>query len=77
MFRIGFASVFLINATIAVVHPGGFVKLMQGGFLGGFVQDCRPFVWLIGLNDFVIGVLVLSGYWRTWVSPGRGCGCWQ
>jgi uncharacterized membrane protein YphA (DoxX/SURF4 family) len=72
IFRIGFASVFLINAAIAVVDPGGFVKLMQGSFLGGFVRDFSPFVWMISLNDFVIGVLVLSGRWRTWVLAWSG-----
>jgi uncharacterized membrane protein YphA (DoxX/SURF4 family) len=72
IFRIGFASVFLINAIIAVVDPGGFVKLMQGSLLGGFITDFSPFVWLIGLNDFVIGLLVLSGRWRTWVLAWSG-----
>jgi uncharacterized membrane protein YphA (DoxX/SURF4 family) len=72
IFRIGFASVFLINAAIAVVDPGGFVKLMQGSVLSEFITDFSLFVWLIGLNDFVIGLLVLSGRWRTWVLAWSG-----
>jgi hypothetical protein len=71
-FRFGFASVFLINALIAWLEPGGFVKLMQGGLLGQVIDDFKPFVWLIGLNDGLLALLILWGRARAWVLAWSG-----
>ena len=71
-FRFGFASVFLINALIAWLEPGGFIKLMQGGLMGQVIHDFAPFVWLIGLNDGLLAVLILWGRARAWVLAWSG-----
>jgi hypothetical protein len=72
IFRIGFAGVFLINSLVAIVDPGGFVKLMQNSFMGNFIQDFTPFVWMIVLNDLVLGMLILSGRWSHYVLAWSG-----
>lgn len=72
LFRLGFAGVFLVNSLVAVVDPGGFIKLMQGSFMGFFIQDFAPLVWLIAANDLVLGMLILSGRWQDYVLAWSG-----
>lgn len=72
LFRVGFAGVFLVNSIVAIVDPGGFVKLMQSSFMGAFIQDFQPFVGLIAVNDFTLGLLILSGRWQSYVLAWSG-----
>jgi len=71
-FRIGFAGVFLVNSITALVDPSGFTRLMQNSLMGGFIQDFTPFVRLIAVNDFALGLLVLSGLWQKYVLAWSG-----
>lgn len=72
LFRIGFASVFLINSIIALLDPSGFIKLMQSSLMGQFIHDFTPWVRLIVLNDAVLGVLILSGRYSQYVLAWSG-----
>ena len=72
LFRLGFAGVFLVNALVALLDPSGFIKLMQGSFMGGFIHNFTPFIGLIALNDFVLGLLILSGRWQNYVLAWSG-----
>lgn len=72
LFRLGFAGVFLVNSIVALVDPGGFIKLMQGSFMGFFIHDFAPLVWLIAANDLVLGMLILSGRWQIYVLAWSG-----
>jgi hypothetical protein len=72
LFRIGFGGVFLINATIALLDPSGFVELMRSSFLGGFVNDFTPLVWLIAANDLMLGILLVWDRWKHYVHAWAG-----
>lgn len=72
LFRVGFAGVFLVNSIVAIVDPSGFVKLMQSSFMGAFIHDFQPFVGLIAVNDFTLGLLILSGRWQNYVLAWSG-----
>ena len=72
LFRIGFASVFLINSIVALVDPSGFVKLMQNSLMGHFIHDFTPWVRLIAANDAVLGLLILSGRYSSYVLAWSG-----
>ncbi|MCX7784293.1 MAG: hypothetical protein N2318_11710 [Meiothermus sp.] len=72
LFRVGFAGVFLVNSLVAVVDPGGFIKLMQGSLMRIFIHDFTPLVWLIAANDLVLGLLILSGRWQNYVLAWSG-----
>lgn len=72
LFRMGFAGVFLVNSIVAVVDPGGFIKLMQGSFMRHFIQDFTPLVWLIVANDLALGMMILSGRWQNYVLAWSG-----
>jgi hypothetical protein len=71
-FRIGFGGVFLTNAAIALLDPGGFVELMRSSFLGSFVTDFTPLVWLIAANDLMLGILLVWDRWKRYVRAWAG-----
>ena len=73
LFRAGFAGVFLVNAALAILEPAGFETLMRGSFIGAFLGfNLTPWLWLIAVNDFFLGALILSGRWRSTVLAWSG-----
>ncbi len=72
LFRVGFAGVFLVNAAVALLDPGGFVALMRSSFLGSFVSNFTPFVWLIAANDLILGILLVWDRWSRYVRAWAG-----
>lgn len=72
VFRIGFATIFLSNTWTALVDPQGFVKLMEGNFLARMVGHFEVQVYIIAINDFLLGLLILSGFKRRLVYAWAG-----
>ncbi len=72
IFRIGLAGVFLVNSVVALVDPISFVKLMQGSLIGHFIHSFAPFTALIAINDGLLGLLILSGRWQSYVLAWSG-----
>jgi hypothetical protein len=72
VFRLGFASIFLVNSLSALVDPNTFLRLMERSFLRLTPLPLEPMIWFIALNDLLTGVLVLLGWkWRyvyTWAG---------
>lgn len=63
--RIGLALVFLANSLMAIFAPGEFQGLVSNSFLAGVLpMSIAAFVTFIGISDFVVAVLLISG-WRT------------
>jgi hypothetical protein len=73
LFRAGFSGVFLVNAALAILEPTGFETLMRNSFIGAFLGfNLTPWLWLIAVNDFFLGALILSGRWRNAVLAWSG-----
>jgi hypothetical protein len=72
VFRLGFASIFLVNSLSALVDPSSFLKLMERSFLRLLPLPLEPLLWLIALNDLLTGVLVLLGWKRRYVYTWAG-----
>jgi hypothetical protein len=73
LFRVGFAGVFLVNAALALLEPAGFETLMRNSSMSAFIgSSIAPWLWLIAVNDVLIGVLILSGRWRNAVLAWSG-----
>jgi hypothetical protein len=73
LFRVGFAGVFLVNAALALLEPASFAALMRDSFLGAFLSSSlTPWLWLIAVNDALLGALILSGRWRGAVLAWSG-----
>jgi uncharacterized membrane protein YphA (DoxX/SURF4 family) len=71
-FRFGFATVFLANSWTALVDPGGFLKLIEGNFVAQLVGHYQVMLHVIAINDFILGLLILSGFKRTYVHAWAG-----
>jgi hypothetical protein len=63
--RFGLACVFLANSLMAFLSPNEFQSLVANSFLAAFLPiSVAAFVTLVGLNDLIVAVLLISG-WRT------------
>lgn len=63
--RVGLAPVFLANSLGAIFAPGEFQGLILNSFLAGILPvSIAAFVTFIGISDFIVAVLLMSG-WRT------------
>jgi uncharacterized membrane protein YphA (DoxX/SURF4 family) len=71
-FRIGLATVFLINAVTAITDPSGFLKLLQHNFVAQIVGHYQVLLYVIAVNDFILGLLILLGFARRYVLAWAG-----
>lgn len=57
----GLAGVFIVNALVACLQPNDFVDLVQRSVLSNLApfEPGRWLAWVIGLNDLVLGVLLV------------------
>lgn len=74
LFRLGFGLIFLSSAVQAFVAPGEFRELVAKLPMLPQLIDPALFVKLIGVNDLVLFVLILSGKWPRLV--GLWAGLW-
>ena len=67
----GLAGVFIVNALVAWLQPSDFVDLVKRSML----SDLAPFdigrwlAWAIGLNDLVLGVLLVRAIRHRSIRP--------
>lgn len=72
LFRLGFGLIFLSNSVQAFVAPDEFTETVSKiPFLSQFVSP-ELFVQLIGVNDLVLFILILSGKWPRLVALWAG-----
>lgn len=63
--RVGLALVFLANSLVAFLMPSEFQELVSGSFVANLLPvSVATFVTFIGINDFVVAILLFVG-WRT------------
>ncbi|WP_018465035.1 hypothetical protein [Calidithermus timidus] len=72
IFRLGFASIFLVNSLSALIDPNTFLKLMERSFLRLTPLPLEPMLWFIALNDLLTGALVLLGWKGRYVYIWAG-----
>lgn len=63
--RIGLALVFLANSLTAFLMPSEFQELISNSFVVNILPvSAAAFVTFIGINDFIVAVLLFIG-WRA------------
>ncbi|HUS26348.1 MAG TPA: hypothetical protein VMY99_03305 [Nevskiaceae bacterium] len=74
IFRVGFASIFLINTLVAWLSPNDFVHLLQNNPLVPVPSGISLtfLVHIAAFNDLAIGIFVLMGRWKKWVYAWAG-----
>jgi uncharacterized membrane protein YphA (DoxX/SURF4 family) len=72
VFRIGFATIFLTNAWTSLAEPDSFLKLIEGNFLARMVGHYQLQLYIIAINDFLLGLLILIGIKKRYVYAWAG-----
>ncbi|HEY5550035.1 MAG TPA: hypothetical protein VIK37_02450 [Candidatus Saccharimonadales bacterium] len=72
VFRVGLASVFIINSITAIFQPGSFRGLLENNFVGAFLGHYQLLLYVIAVNDLFLGLLLLSGVKKKYVYAWAG-----
>jgi hypothetical protein len=67
----GLAGVFVVNAVVAIVEPSEIRDLVERSLVGRAIPatDGRWVPWLVAVNDFTIGALLLATRWTPRARP--------
>ena len=67
----GLAGVFIVNALVAWLQPSDFIDLVERSTLSDLAPfDTGPWLaWVIGLNDLVLGVLLVRAIRHRNIRP--------
>ena len=68
LFRVGLSSFFLLGSQAAWFSPGEFLELLEGNLLASAIATPQFWVYVIGVNDALLFLLILSGRWRKGVA---------
>lgn len=71
-FKVGFASIFLINGIIALLRPAEFEALLGTFPIARAIGHIDIMVVLIGFNDLILGSLILSGKAKKFILAWAG-----
>ncbi len=72
LFRLGLSSFFIINSLTAWFFPSEFLELLGTNTLASTIASPQFWVYVIGVNDAVLFLLILSGYWRKNIAIWAG-----
>ncbi len=72
LFRIGLSSFFLINSLAAWFAPNEFLELLGGNALASAIAVPQFWVYVIGINDGLLFLLILSGRWNKKIAVWAG-----
>ncbi len=72
LFRLGLSSFFLINALAAWFSPNEFLELLGMNPLASSLASPQFWVYVIGVNDAVLFLLILSGRWSRGIAIWAG-----
>ncbi len=64
LIRLGLGIIFIANALVALFAPTEFIELIKNSFVVNLLP-IRPEVFVpivIGLNDSIVGLLLISGF---------------
>ena len=68
LFRLGLSGIFLANSLVAWFLPDEFKDLVVGSNLATLLGTPSFLTHVIGVNDVLLFLLILSGKWRHLVA---------
>ncbi|MBI4088837.1 hypothetical protein HY415_01950 [Candidatus Kaiserbacteria bacterium] len=71
-FRLGLASFFLANSLIAWFSPSEFIELLGNSPLASAIAAPEFWIPVIGVNDALLFLLILSGRWQKVIAVWSG-----
>lgn len=72
LFRLGFASIFLVNSLYAALRPSDFTELLYANPLTNSLGYTDTMVKAAMVNDLLLGVLILCGWRKKLVFAWAG-----
>lgn len=65
-FRLGVASLLIVNGVYAFVRPEDFSSILEANFIGQHIPEniVSGMVFFAGVNDIALGLLLISGKFR-------------
>lgn len=73
VFRLGFASIFLVNAIYAAFHPHDFTSLLNANLIARLLGHADFMVKIAMVNDLLIGIFILLNRHKKVVYTWAGC----
>ncbi|MDX2005189.1 MAG: hypothetical protein SFU83_07915 [Meiothermus sp.] len=67
LFRLGFASVFLVNGLTELIDPYAHLYLMQQSVLNYFIADFTALMKFVAFSDLLLAALILFARWNGYL----------
>ncbi len=67
-FRLGLSSFFLLNSLSAWFAPDEFTEIVSGNAFTSAIASPATWLVLIGINDGLLFLLILTGKWRRFTA---------
>lgn len=71
-FRLGFASIFLINAVYATVDPDSFTVMLEKNPIASAIGFTDLMLKIALVNDLLLGVFIIGGWRKQLVYAWAG-----
>ncbi len=71
-FRLGFASIFLINAIYAIFEPQSFAGVLENNIIASQIGATDLMVKIAIFNDLILSVFILGGWRKQMVYAWAG-----
>ncbi len=68
LFRFGLSIIFLLNSLVAWFSPDEFLGLLKNNPLASAIANPQFWIYIIGINDVLLFLLILSGRWRRAIA---------
>lgn len=67
LFRLGFASVFLVNGLTELIDPYAHLYMMQQSVLNYFIADFTALMKFVAFSDLLLAALILFARWNGYL----------
>lgn len=71
-FRLGFASIFLVNAVYAAIEPESFTDLLDANQIARLIGHAGLMVKFAMVNDLLLSILIVGGWRKRMVYAWAG-----
>lgn len=71
-FRLGFASIFFVNAVYAIFEPESFATVLESNPVASAIGMIDFMVKIAIFNDLILAVFIVGGWRKKWVYAWAG-----
>lgn len=71
-FRLGFASIFLVNAVYATLDPESFTVLLEKNPVASAIGFTDLMLKFALVNDLLLAIFIIGGWRKQWVYAWAG-----